>query len=335
MPQIWDSLPSAARQQFDPPFRLDQICDWVFRHHVVNPGAMTNLSKAMRQELVAERLYRSDLLLTTATSEDGSVKALFGDGERRWETVWMPFADHNTLCVSSQSGCRMGCKFCATAALASATNLTAGEILGQLFWATSSGKIVDRVVFMGMGEPLANYQAIHAAISWLVAKSGGSWSPSRITVSTAGIIAPMDRLWDELRVHLAISLNGYDDSSRSSWMPIGETVTFGRLIDWARQRAGGRRRITFEYILAGGRTDQPSHAAALAGALQGIPIRVNLIPWNDWGNPEIRPVNEVAIEQFARRLSRAGVIVTVRRSRGQDIRGACGQLAASGEPDAA
>lgn len=331
MPQIWDSLPSDARQKFDPPFRLDQICDWVFRKHTVDPSAMTNLSKRFRQELDSQNLYRPDLLLGTATSLDGSIKALFGDRQRRWEAVWMPFADHSTLCISSQSGCQIGCQFCATATLRQADNLTTGEILGQYLWALSNGLKVDRIVYMGMGEPLANYRSLCGAIAWIVSDQGAGWSPGRITVSTAGLLPQMDRFWEEEKAHLAISLNGYDDASRSSWMPIGTSATFTKLVAWASLRAGGRRRITFEYILAAGRTDQQTQATQLALALRKIPVRVNLIPWNDWGRPGIRPTDEAHISAFAAILSQQGITVTVRRSRAQDIQGACGQLAASAE----
>lgn len=315
---------------FDAPYRAQQVMDWA-RRAVVDPQAMHNVPRAVREKLSASGGLLPLQMRTQLASRDGSRKFLFEGPAGQFEAVWMPFADHATLCVSSQAGCKMGCAFCATARLREASDLSVGEIVGQVLHTRAQGHAVDRIVFMGMGEPMANYANVAQALQWFTEPSprGFGMSAQRITVSTVGYLPRLDQFWQEQRAHLAISLNGYDNASRQSWMPVGQNWSFERLVQWARARqirANGRR-ITFEYILAGGRTDSVEAARRLGQALRDSNLRVNLIPWNAWGTGDVAPTSEAAIDRFITELSHHGVTATVRRSRALDIAGACGQLA--------
>lgn len=331
--QFWDLGPVGVRGMFEAPYRAQQVMDWA-RRAVVDPQAMHNVPRAVREKLIDSGGLLPLELRAELQSRDGSRKYLFEGPAGEFEAVWMPFADHATLCVSSQAGCRMGCAFCATARLREASNLSVGEIVGQLLHARAQGHPVDRIVFMGMGEPMANYAHVSQALQWFTdpAPHGFGMSAQRITVSTVGYLPQLDQFWQEQRAHLAISLNGYDNASRQAWMPVGQNWSFDKLVDWARARdirANGRR-VTFEYILSGGHTDSVAGARALGQALRGSNLRVNLIPWNAWGAGDIAPTSEGAIDRFMTELGQHGVVATVRRSRALDIAGACGQLANTG-----
>ncbi len=332
---FWDSGLEGARELFDKPFRVRQILDWVAGKDQTDPAQMHNIPASVRQTISDTGGLMAVTELARQTSQDGSIKFVLQGAAGIYECVWMPFEKHSTLCVSSQSGCKMGCSFCATARMPQAINLSPAEIVGQILHVRQEGYSVQRIVFMGMGEPLQNYENLSTALDWLTSPKAFGMSPDRITVSTVGYMPELDRFWREQKVHLAISLNGYDDSSRQKWMPVGAKWSFGKLVQWANLHIqdAGRRRITFEYILAGGSTDLPEHAHALAVALRGSRIRVNLIPWNDWGEGDIKATNETAIDEFGRILNKQNIIVTVRRSRALDIAGACGQLVQMPEID--
>jgi 23S rRNA (adenine2503-C2)-methyltransferase len=244
----------------------------------------------------------------------------------------MPDADRLTLCVSTQVGCGFGCTFCLTGTMGLERNLTAGEIVGQLLAANGLAEGSDRVthlVFMGMGEPLANYAAVVKALRILTdARLGVGYSPRRITVSTVGLVSGIEKLGREnLKINLAISLHAATDEVRSRLMPVNRSWNLEALMAAVRAYPlAPRQRIFFEYVLLDGVNDSPEDARRLARLLRGVPAKVNLIPFNDWENAEFRRPPLPKILAFQAVLLEAGVTTTVRWSKGEDIGAACGQL---------
>ncbi|MFZ2490404.1 MAG: 23S rRNA (adenine(2503)-C(2))-methyltransferase RlmN, partial [Thermoanaerobaculia bacterium] len=314
-----------------PPFRVRQIEEWMFVRGVDSFEAITSLPKDVRAKL-AERftLRLPEVLTRTEPAPDGSQKYLFGlaDGSRI-ESVYMPMGDRTSVCLSSQAGCAVGCTFCVTGFFGAGRNLAPSEILGQLYVIQREKAIPAEqlnVVFMGMGEPLLNYENVLAALDGLYRII----SPRRVTLSTAGIIPGIERLaQEERRPNLAVSINAPDRKRREEIMPITSKYPLDELMAALRDFPAERgREITIEYVLLAGYNDAPQDAIALAKLIRGLPTKVNAIPLNEDPNlPKwMKRPSERDIDRFVDTLVRNGVRVTVRRSKGRDIAAACGQL---------
>jgi 23S rRNA (adenine2503-C2)-methyltransferase len=317
-------------------YRARQIYRWVYRRGVTDFAAMTDLPGAQRDTLAA--LFRISALPIARrdVSEDGTEKFLLAlqDG-RHIESVFIPRTPHDTFCVSTQVGCAMGCAFCLTATMGLVRNLTAGEIVGQvrvLAGALGLREARFNVVFMGMGEPLHNYDATMAAVRILADDHGFAVHPRRMTVSTVGLVPAIERLaGEDVMPRLAVSLHAPTDEQRAALVPVNRKYPIAAIIEACRRFPPARRgRITFEYVLLAGVNDSPADARRLAALLQGLHVKVNLIPLNPAaGIPFERPSDE-RIDAFGRALADRGITVMVRKSRGRDIRAACGQLAVEG-----
>jgi 23S rRNA (adenine2503-C2)-methyltransferase len=319
-------------------FRATQILSWIHGHGVVDFDQMSNLSQFFRDELARVAYIERLREVSRVDSGDGTAtKLLFelSDGNRV-ETVVMLDGGRRTVCVSSQVGCAMGCEFCATAQLGLSRNLTSGEIVDQVLQASlffqHHEKPVTNVVFMGMGEPLQNYDSVVKAIVLLGLEMGLAISAAKITVSTAGLIPRIIKMADEYpRVGLAVSLNATTDEVRSSIMPINKRYPIAELMKAIRSLTGrlGRRRVTFEYVLMDGVNDSIEDARQLLHLTTGIPCKINLIPFNPVPSSEYRRPPLARINEFHQFLSDRNKTVTVRWSRGDDIAAACGQLSGS------
>jgi 23S rRNA (adenine2503-C2)-methyltransferase len=316
-----------------PRYRIEQILTWIYHRRARDVAAMTDLPRTLRGELAAAfTLPRLDPE-RVSRSADGTRKLLFrlADG-LAIESVLIPEPRRLTLCISSQAGCAMGCTFCATARLGLQRHLVPHEIIGQVMAAErllDIGESITNVVFMGMGEPLHNYDNVVAALEILSSPWGLAISARRITVSTVGLLPQMERLVRETNVNLAVSLTATTESQRARLMPVDRKYTLVRLMALCRALPiAQRRRITFEYVMLAGVNDTPADAVRLIKLLHGIPAKVNLIPFNPFPGAEFECSPDDVIEALRRRLLSAGVLATVRRSRGRDIDAACGQLAA-------
>jgi 23S rRNA (adenine2503-C2)-methyltransferase len=317
-------------------YRAGQIFQWVYRRGVTGFGDMTDLPAGARSALAERFRISTPAISRRDTSEDGTEKFLLAlqDG-RHVEAVFIPRTPHNTFCVSTQVGCAMGCAFCLTATMGLVRNLTAGEIVGQV--CVLAGALALRgsrfnIVFMGMGEPLHNYDATMAAVRILADDHGFAVHPRRITVSTVGLVPAIERLaGEDVMPHLAVSLHAPTDEQRAALVPVNRKYPIAAILEACRRFPPARRgRITFEYVLLAGVNDSPVDARRLAALVQGLHVKVNLIPLNPAaGIPFERPSDE-RIDAFGRVLSERGVTVMVRKSRGRDIRAACGQLAVEG-----
>jgi 23S rRNA (adenine2503-C2)-methyltransferase len=314
-------------------YRGRQLATWLYRKGVVTLDAMSDLPKDFRAAL-AERVEVALPTVERVTpSQDGSRKLVFAlDDGRRVSAVVMPDADRITLCLSTQVGCGYACAFCLTGRMGFTRNLTAGEIVGQLLAANAllgPGGRVTHLVFMGMGEPLANYRALVRAIRILTdARLGVGYSPRRITVSTVGLVTGIDRLGREgLNVNLAVSLHAASDELRAQLMPVNRSWNLDALMAAVRRYPlAPRQHVFFEYVLLDGVNDSPDDAARLVRLLRGVRAKVNLIPFNDWEGSAFRRPPLHRILAFQSILLGAGVTTTVRWSKGEDIGAACGQL---------
>ena len=316
------------------PYRGRQIAAWVYNRGKTDFGEMTNLSRQDRERL-RERATILDLrVVAKTTTEDGdTTKYLFElPDDHRVESVLMRDGRRRTLCISSQVGCPLGCRFCATGRMGLLRNLTAGEMLDQLIRVrrdlASTGEDLTNVVMMGMGEPLLNYEQVVRAIRLMNLDYGAAVGMRRITLSTAGHVPGISRLATEgLKVGLAISLNATTDAQRTEIMPVNRKWPIAALLAAARayQRQLGRR-ITFEYVLLSGVNDTQEDANRLVALIRDIPCKVNVIPWNPIGNSGFGRPSSRAIEVFVETLASAYITATVRYSKGADIGAACGQL---------
>lgn len=314
------------------PYRAKQIFQWVYVRQVESFDAMTDLAKNRREFLSTH--FAIDGLDETRveTSTDGSKKYLFRlhDGEYM-ETVLIPEKKHYTLCISCQVGCAQGCKFCLTAQGGFVRNLKLGEITGQVLHvkkALSAKKPLANIVFMGMGEPLANYEnVINAANIITDAKYGMQFSNRKVTISTAGIISKLSGLGQDTKVNLAVSLNAADNDTRSKLMPVNNRYPLEKLIHECKKYSlATRRKITFEYILLKNINDSMEDAKGLAKLLGSIKAKVNLIPFNEYSTSNFARPDESVVDMFCDILSKNGLTAMVRRSKGEDISAACGQL---------
>jgi 23S rRNA (adenine2503-C2)-methyltransferase len=336
-----DELSAWLADEGEPRYRARQILQWLYRRQVTSFAAMSDLSKTLRERLERAFTIERPRVVRLARSADRTRKFLFalGDGSEV-ESVLIPaeLSDRLTLCLSSQVGCGMGCAFCATARLGLHRNLRAHEIVDQVLEATEElagdrargepQSTITNIVFMGMGEPMHNYDEVVRALGILTAEWGVGFSPRRITVSTVGLVPQMKRLIDETRVNLAVSLSGTTDRVRSRLMPVNRKYPLESLLDACRALPlPSRKRITFEYVMLAGENDSREDARRLGTLLRGIPSKVNLIPFNAFAGSGFASTDRPAIEAFRAALLRQGVHATIRESRGRDIQAACGQLA--------
>src|SRR5437867_4697760 len=330
-------LEAALAERGQPTFHAAQIFRWIYRRGVTDVGAMTDLPLELRRRLAEEFVLTTPTLAHREKSSDGTEKFLLrlADG-RHIESVFIPDTPSMTFCLSTQVGCAMACAFCLTGRMGLARNLTAGEIVGQvrvLADALNMREAPFNIVLMGMGEPLHNYDETMKALRILADEHGFEMSPRRITLSTVGLLPALERLAREpIMPNLAISLHAPTDVQRGELVPINRKYGLADIIDACRRFPLNKRsRITFEYVLLAGVNDSPQDARRLARLVAGVKSKVNLIPLNAAaGIPFERPSDE-AVDRFARIVSEHGVIVSVRKSRGRDIRAACGQLIVEGE----
>lgn len=319
------------------PYRSRQVMQWVHRRGVDRFDAMTDLSIPLRERLALLAEVRLPEVIAERKSADGTVKWLFSAGAgQAIEGVFIPEPDRGTLCISSQVGCVLDCAFCATGAQGFNRNLTTAEIIGQVCHATRTlpprpggESAVTNVVFMGMGEPLANYRNLLPALELLISDRAYGLSRRRVTVSTSGLVPQIDRLGQECNVSLAVSLHAADDALRDRLVPINRVHPVGELLDacWRYASRHANRFITFEYVMLDGVNDSLEHAERLAGLLRHRPAKVNLIPFNPFRGNAFRRSPPAVTEAFQNRLRQRGLVATVRRTRGDDIDAACGQLA--------
>ena len=325
-----EELREAASGLGMPAFAGGQMADWLYRRHVSSIDAMTNLSKVNRARL-SEHFEVGDMPPTHCQrSTDGTVKYLFPTSNgREVETVYIPDGERATLCVSSQVGCRMRCRFCQTGRQGFEGHLTAGDILNQVY-ALPERDTLTNIVFMGQGEPLDNLDAVLKATQLLTAPYGMAWSSKRITVSTVGVREKLKLFLDGSECHLAISLHTPDAVQRASLMPaerampIADVIALLRQYDFTHQR-----RLSFEYIVFGGVNDTPSHARQTVRLLKGLECRVNLIRFHPIPGSDLHGADESRMEWLRDYLTSHGIFTTIRASRGQDIYAACGLLSTS------
>ena len=319
----------------DRPFRATQLMKWVYHRRVTDYAAMTDLSKPFRAWL--EEHVRLELPATASDqrSRDGTRKWLFelADGNCV-ETVYIPDGERGTLCVSSQVGCPIDCSFCATARQGFNRNLTTGEIVAQLWLARTAlaaegaGREVTNVVLMGMGEPLLNFQAVVRATNLMKDDLAFGLSKRRVTLSTSGIVPAMDRLAEVSDISLAVSIHAPNDALRSELVPINRKYPLREVVAAAKRYIGADRYrvVTFEYVLLAGVNDQPEHARELARVLRGVPAKVNLIPYNPVEGIHYRRPADAVVDAFRAVLQAHGLVTITRKTRGEDIDAACGQL---------
>lgn len=311
-----------------PKFTARQVCDWLYKKRAESIDAMTNLSLAQRAHLAEVAYIGREAPVQCQVSRDGTKKYLFDPGI---EAVYIPDDDRATLCVSCQRGCKMGCRFCVTGRQGFHGHLAAGEILNQLF-SIPEFESLTNVVFMGMGEPMDNLDAVLDACAVLTSDWGLGWSPKRITVSTVGIIPAMKRFLDECQCHLAVSLHNAVPQERLAMMPVQKAYPLNQVLALLRQYDwSGQRRLSFEYTMFRGENDDLGHAAKLVEALGGLECRVNLIRFHESPEAPYKTSTTLTINAFRDYLNRHGVTCTVRASRGQDIDAACGLLAGQRE----
>ena len=329
----------------EPRFRAGQILAWVHRRRAPGFDAMSSLSRRLRVRLAGAFVLQRLAPAWSAAAADGTRKLLFhlpAEGVRQAaaiESVLIPqreraagARDRLTLCVSSQAGCAMGCGFCATARLGLVRNLTPAEIVGQVAAgiALAAPEPLTNLVFMGMGEPLHNYDAVRIALEILTAEWGYAISPRRITVSTVGLVPLIPRLLAETRVQLAVSLGATTEAQRARLMPIDRRYPLATLLAACLELPlPRRRRITFEYVLLAGENDADDDARRLVRLLHGLRAKVNLICFNPFPGAGFGPSPRVRVLRFQALLRAHGLNATIRESRGQDIQAACGQLAAA------
>ena len=339
-----DELKNIVAQEGLPGFTAKQIAQWLYVKKVRSIDEMTNLSKAARAALSEKYEVGVTPYAGLQISTDGTRKYLFPVKcthkrglnlrvsedeleEGAVEAVMIPDDDRATLCVSSQSGCRMGCKFCMTGRQGFHGHLSAADIISQFIAVDESDRLTN-AVFMGMGEPLDNYDNVMRAIEILTADWGFAWSPKRITVSTIGVIPNLKRFLEESRCHLAVSLHDPFGPERLSVMPVQGAWPIQEVIDLIRQYDfTGQRRVSFEYTMFAGFNDTKAHADALIRMLRGLECRMNLIRFHKIPDFPYETSPDVIIENFKNRLNNSGIMTTVRASRGEDILAACGMLA--------
>jgi 23S rRNA (adenine2503-C2)-methyltransferase len=319
------------------PFRARQLMSWLYKRAEGSFESMTDLARDFRTQLSAVAEVRTPEIVSRHDSADGTRKWLLrADSTQAFEMVFIPETDRGTLCISSQVGCALDCAFCSTAQQGFNRNLSTAEIVGQVWLANrelgfepGGERRITNVVFMGMGEPLANFRNVVPAIRILLDDLGFDISRRRVTLSTSGIVPLMYKLAEEVNCALAVSLHAPDDALRSELVPINRKHPIAELLEacWHYIDEQNGRSITFEYVMLDGVNDQLEHARALARLLKGKPAKLNLIPFNPFPGTAYRRSPMPVITRFRDELIQRGVLATIRRTRGDDIDAACGQLA--------
>jgi 23S rRNA (adenine2503-C2)-methyltransferase len=341
-----DALADWCGQQGEKPFRATQLFRWIHQRGERDFSAMSDLARSFRDKLIGVAEVTDLTVASEQVASDGTVKWLFDVGQGdAVETVFIPEADRGTLCISSQAGCAVNCRFCATGHQGFSRNLTTGEIVAQLWHAefalrarlglASGERAITNVVMMGMGEPLQNYAALVPALRVMLDDHGYGLSRRRVTVSTSGVVPMIDRLRDDCPVALAVSLHAPDDALRDELVPLNRKYPIAELLDSARRylERAPRDFITFEYCMLDGVNDSPAQAQALLALVRGgsgaagVPCKINLIPFNPFPASGLKRSSPERIAAFAAVLQDGGLVTTVRKTRGDDIAAACGQLA--------
>ncbi len=314
------------------PFRATQLLKWIYQEDITDFDLMTNLSKPLRAYLKEHCIIRAPEIVLEQKASDGTRKwVLQTDCGNRIETVFIPEDNRGTLCVSSQIGCALACTFCSTAQQGFNRNLAAAEIIGQLYAAQKQlgeqAKITN-VVMMGMGEPLLNFDNVVAAMNLMMDDFAYGLSKRRVTISTSGIVPAMYRLTEVCDVSLAVSLHAVNDQLRDELVPINQKYPLKELMAACKEnvKLAPRRKITFEYVMLDGVNDSVQDAKAMVKLLKDVPSKINLIPFNPFPNSNYQCSSKQAIERFRAVLHQAGMVSTVRKTRGEDIDAACGQL---------
>jgi len=349
-------LPRPALEEFvsglgSKPFRARQLMNWIYKRGAGSFDAMTDLAKQFRAKLDATAEVRAPEIVSVQRSSDGTIKWLLrADASQAFEMVFIPEPDRGTLCISSQVGCALDCSFCSTAQQGFNRNLTTAEIVGQVWLAcrelereaaardvegpgtaapAGDERHVTNVVLMGMGEPLANFRNVVPALAIFLDDFGFDLSRRRVTLSTSGLVPQIYRLAEESNVALAVSLHAPDDALRNELVPINRKHPIAELLAacWHYLDEQNGRSVTFEYVMLEGVNDSPAQARALARLLKGHPAKVNLIPFNPFPGTRYRRSSAPVIQRFRDELLQRGVLATIRRTRGDDIDAACGQLA--------
>ena len=315
-----------------PRFAAGQIARWLYKRHVNDIAAMTDLSAAARARLSERFDVGLTAPLTVSASEDGTRKYLYAteSSGRHIESAYIPDGERATLCVSSQAGCRMGCRFCMTSRQGLHHSLSTLEILNQIASLPERDRLTN-IVYMGMGEPLDNLDNVLRSLEVLTSEWGYAWSPTRITLSTAGVLPSLKRFLDESSVHLAVSLHNPFHDERQEIMPIEKPYPIAEVMKLLRQYDfTHQRRVSFEYIVMSGLNDSPRHVAELARLLNGVACRINLIRFHKIPDSPYFSPPQPQMEAFRDALIRKGIMTTIRRSRGEDIKAACGLLSTLG-----
>jgi len=338
-----EGLTALCEQWGEKRFRAVQLFRWIHQKGASRFDEMTDLARSLRDKLSGRCEIKGLVALSRQDSADGTIKWLFdvGDGNAV-ESVFIPEDDRGTLCVSSQAGCAVGCRFCSTGHQGFSRNLSTGEILAQL-WTVEHAlrkqfgtreRVITNVVMMGMGEPLQNYDALIPALRVMLDDHGYGLSRRRVTVSTSGVVPMIDRLARDCPVALAVSLHAPSDALRDGLVPLNRKYPLAELLDACLRYlpAAPRDFVTFEYCMLAGINDQPEHARQLLKLLKthgerGVPCKLNLIPFNPFPDSGLTCSDRVAVQRFAQTLNEAGLVTTVRKTRGDDIDAACGQLA--------
>jgi 23S rRNA (adenine2503-C2)-methyltransferase len=344
------ALEALVAQLGSKPFRARQLMSWMYKRGASSFEDMTDLAKDFRARLGAAAEVRAPQIVSVQRSADGTTKWLLrADASQAFEMVFIPEADRGTLCISSQVGCALDCSFCATAQQGFNRNLTTAEIVGQVWLACrelereaatrrigaapaeagGDERHVTNVVLMGMGEPLANFRNVVPALAILLDDFGFDLSRRRVTLSTSGLVPQIYKLAQETNVALAVSLHAPDDALRDELVPINRKHPIAELLRacWHYLDEQNGRSVTFEYVMLDGVNDSPAQARALARLLKGHPAKVNLIPFNPFPGTQFRRSPAAVIQRFRDELLQRGVLATIRRTRGDDIDAACGQLA--------
>lgn len=309
-----------------PRFAGKQLAEWIYTRRAISFDEMTNISLKGREALKSNYTIGRHQPIAKAISQDGTKKYLFQVGEQYVESVYLPEEDRATLCVSTQAGCKMGCKFCMTGTLGFHGHLSAADILNQIFSIPDADKLTN-IVYMGEGEPMDNLDNVLRSLEVMTSKWGCAWSPKRITVSSVGINKGLKRFIEECDCHLAISLHNPFATERQEIMPIEkvnhlkDVIALLKQYDWSHQR-----RVSFEYICWSGGNDTPKHANELLRLLKGLDCRINLIRFHAGVDKSFTSSDEQQMEWLRDYLTQHGITTTIRRSRGEDILAACGML---------
>ncbi len=318
------------------PFRANQVIKWIYQHGITDFSEMSTLSKTLREKLSVVAHIKLPKIISQQVSVDGTRKWLLKlDDDNSMETVFIPEKDRGTLCVSSQVGCALDCSFCSTGKQGFNRNLSTGEIIGQLLVANRAlrvyehkNRIISNIVMMGMGEPMLNFDNVVSAMSLMTEDSAFGLSRKRVTLSTSGLIPAIDKLAETSNVSLAISLHATNDELRNQLVPINKTYPLAELMAackrYTKIQAGDT--ITFEYVMLDGINDSEAEARMLVKLTNGIPAKINLIPFNWFPGTDYQCSNSNAINKFRDILIKAGLFTITRKTRGEDINAACGQL---------